>query len=295
MPFDRTNEAALQRAAALLEQADALIVAAGAGIGVDSGLPDFRGEVGFWKAYPALGRERIEFASIASPSAFRSNPERAWGFYGHRLALYRQTVPHAGFAVLRRWAAQMRQGGSVFTSNVDGQFHQAGFDPSRIHECHGSIHHLQCLQPCTSDIWAANAFQPDVDVHACQLRNAAPTCPHCGGPARPIVLMFRDDGWVSERTDVQERRQDAWLSTVSRPLVIELGAGTAIPSVRHFGDRIVEAWNGRRIRINPREHEVSSSLEVGLAMGALAGLNAIEAILNAGRGVAGQSQFPAIG
>ena len=292
MPFDRLTETALQRAAALLEQADALIVAAGAGIGVDSGLPDFRGEVGFWKAYPALGRERIEFVSIACPGAFHSNLERAWGFYGHRLALYRQTVPHAGFAVLRRWAEQMRHGGSVFTSNVDGQFHQAGFEPSRIHECHGSIHHLQCLQPCTQNIWAANAFQPDVDGHACRLRNAAPACPHCGGPARPNVLMFRDDGWVSERTDAQERRQDAWLSSVSRPLVIELGAGTAIPSVRHFGDRIVEAWSGSRIRINPREHEVSSPLDVGLAMGALEGLSALEAILNAGQGVAGQGRFP---
>ena len=51
--------------AALLEQADALIVAAGAGMGVDSGLPDFRGNEGFWRAYPALAQARLDFASIA--------------------------------------------------------------------------------------------------------------------------------------------------------------------------------------------------------------------------------------
>ena len=36
-------------------------------MGVDSGLPDFRGTQGFWRAYPALGRARIAFESIASP------------------------------------------------------------------------------------------------------------------------------------------------------------------------------------------------------------------------------------
>ena len=63
-------------------------------MGVDSGLPDFRGEHGFWKAYPALGRAKISFDSIASPEAFEKNPRLAWGFYGHRLKLYRETVPH---------------------------------------------------------------------------------------------------------------------------------------------------------------------------------------------------------
>ena len=76
-----------ERAATLIEQADALIIAAGTGMGVDSGLPDFRSDGGFWRAYPALREARIDFHSIASPAAFRSSPESAWGFYGHRLAL----------------------------------------------------------------------------------------------------------------------------------------------------------------------------------------------------------------
>ena len=149
-PVDRV---AVKRAAALLEQADALIIAAGAGMGVDSGLPDFRGQEGFWRAYPALRAAQIDFYDIASPSAFVSAPERAWGFYGHRLALYRKTVPHPGFELLRRWGERMTHGLSVFTSNVDGQFQLAGFDPAHIHECHGSIHHLQCLEPCCEAIW----------------------------------------------------------------------------------------------------------------------------------------------
>jgi NAD-dependent SIR2 family protein deacetylase len=273
--------ASIERAAALIEAADALIIAAGAGMGVDSGLPDFRGEEGFWQAYPALGRAQIDFYSIASPAAFRGTPERAWGFYGHRLALYRVTAPHPGFAQLKTWGERMPHGYSVFTSNVDGQFTKAGFDPRRIHECHGSIHHLQCLAPCSEDIWSAEAFLPDVDAHACRLRNRAPTCPHCGGLARPNVLMFGDDGCSDRREQAQAAREEAWLSKVRQPVVIELGAGTAIPSVRLFSQRIVHQFDGRLIRINPCEPEVPTSDDVGLAMGALAGLRAIAARLDA--------------
>jgi hypothetical protein len=53
-------------------------------------------------------------------------PSRAWGFYGHRLNLYRKTVPHAGFDILRKWGEKMPLGYRVFTSNVDGQFQKEG-------------------------------------------------------------------------------------------------------------------------------------------------------------------------
>ncbi|MDS4013216.1 MAG: NAD-dependent deacetylase, partial [Candidatus Accumulibacter sp.] len=73
------------RCARLLTQADGLLITAGAGLGVDSGLPDFRGVHGFWRAYPALGQARIAFEQIANPAAFAAQPRLAWGFYGHRL------------------------------------------------------------------------------------------------------------------------------------------------------------------------------------------------------------------
>lgn len=272
--------AALERAAALIEAADALIIAAGAGMGVDSGLPDFRGEEGFWNAYPALGRAQIEFYDIASPAAFHATPERAWGFYGHRLELYRATSPHLGFSLLQAWGERMPQGYSVFTSNVDGQFQKAGFDPGRIHECHGSIHYLQCLRPCSDEIWSADTFLPDVDTPACRLRNQAPACPHCGELARPNVLMFGDYGWSDRRARAQAAWQDAWLSEVRRPVIIELGAGTAIPSVRLFSQRVIHQCDGHLIRINPREPQVPTSYDVGLVMGALAGLQAIAGVLD---------------
>ncbi len=69
-------------AADLISHADALIVVAGAGMGVDSGLPDFRGTEGFWKAYPVLGREQVDFHRIACPEAFQTQPKRLTGLCG---------------------------------------------------------------------------------------------------------------------------------------------------------------------------------------------------------------------
>ena len=259
----------IEHAADLISQADALIVAAGAGMGVDSGLPDFRGKEGFWRAYPALGREQIDFHLIACPEAFSTQPQRAWGFYGHRLNLYRQTQPHAGFQILKSWGDTMIQGSAVFTSNVDGQFQAAGFDQDNIQECHGSIHHLQCMTPCCKEIWSADDFKPDVDVENCLLLNAVPTCPHCGGMARPNIMMFSDWDWMGYRQDAQDRRMEHWLSGANRPVVVEIGAGTAIPSVRHFSHHIIHNFGGRLVRINPREFTVPTRLDVGLASGSL--------------------------
>lgn len=155
-------------------------------MGVDSGLPDFRGPEGFWRAYPALGRAGIDYGA-ASPATFRRDPALAWGFYGHRLALYRQTRPHAGFALLDTWGRRMRHGWAVFTSNVDGHFQQSGAAPAALLECHGSIHQLQCLDDCRGATWPADGFVPEVDAAHCRLLGAPPRCPHCGALARPNI------------------------------------------------------------------------------------------------------------
>lgn len=266
---------AAQQAADWLRQADGLLITAGAGMGIDSGLPDFRGPQGFWGVYPALGRARIAFEQIANPQAFARHPRLAWGFYGHRLALYRQTVPHAGFALLQQFAAALPQGAFVYTSNVDGQFQRAGFDAQRIVECHGSIHHLQCMDGCGGAIWPADEFQPTIDAEKCQLTSELPLCPHCGGLARPNILMFGDWGWLSRRSDEQETRQHAWLRGVKRLVSIEIGAGTHIPTARLLGERLGNAL----IRINLNEAHVPAGQGVSLACGGLAGLQAIAAAL----------------
>lgn len=264
---------AVAQAVEWLRQADGLVIAAGAGMGVDSGLPDFRGSEGLWRAYPALGRAGLEFTRIASPDAFRARPRLAWGFYGHRLGLYRDTMPHAGYAILREWAGRMARGAFVFTSNVDGQFQKAGFAPERVAECHGTLHGLQCMDACRMRWWPADGWEPDVDASACELLSPLPVCPDCGGLARPNVLMFNDPDWVPHRTDAQLRRLDSWVGRAERPVVVELGAGTAVPSVRWF----TRSLNAPVIRINLRESGMGNGYGVGLPGRALAVLNTLDA------------------
>lgn len=268
---DDIHQALLAKCVRWLTEADALVITAGAGMGVDSGLPNFRGPEGFWRAYPALKSEGIGFTDIANPHAFERRPQMAWGFYGHRLKLYRETVPHEGFTILRRWAESLPRGAFVFTSNVDGQFQKAGFSDDHIVECHGSIHHLQCSAPCCERIWPADGVIPDVDEVHCQLRSPLPRCPGCGALARPNILMFGDWHWMSQRSAQQEEHLRQWYAKTKRPVVIELGAGKTISTVRSFS----ESLKAPLIRINCREAD-SPPPHVSLEMGALAALRAID-------------------
>lgn len=118
-----------------------------------------------------------------------------------------------------------------------------------------------------------------MDEAQCLLRNAPPTCPHCGGMARPNVMMFGDWDWNGDRQAAQSRQQDPWLLGVRRPVVVEMGAGTAIPSVRHFSQRVLHSLGGRLVRLNPREFTVPTSRDIGIAAGALAALQAIDAVM----------------
>lgn len=128
-----------------------------------------------------------------------------------------------------------------------------------------------------------------VDAENCQLLNLATVCPNCGGMARPNVMMFGDWHWESGRSAAQRHREDKWLQSIGcneRVVVVELGAGKAIPSVREFSQRTIHEFAGRLVRINPRVFCVPSNLDVGFAGGAAAALSAIDLAVQVGSQVA---------
>lgn len=269
-----TLDNACRSAAEAIANAHALIIAAGAGMGVDSGLPDFRGDKGFWNAYPMYERLGINFVGAANPEHFQRDPAFGWGFYGHRTNLYRATVPHDGFRILLEWASRCGLDYFVVTSNVDGQFQKAGFAENRIVEVHGSIHHLQCLAPCSMNIWESNEIIP-VDIETMRARSI-PKCRFCGGVARPNILMFGDWSWISRRTTEQEARFDMFLEEQRgrRLVIVEMGAGTAIPTIRYTTERLGNRTGAVAIRINPREPEIDLP-HISIPCGALEGLRGI--------------------
>lgn len=239
----------LARAKDALDRCRHLVITAGAGMGVDSGLPEFRGPEGLWAAYPPLAAHGLALAELARPAWFDRDPVQAWAFFAHRLDLYRRTPPHDGFARLRGVGRDTW----VHTSNVDGQFQRAGFDPDRILEAHGSIHHLQCNRPCGRATWSADGLDLPLDLGALVV-HALPVCPRCGGLARPGVNLFDDRRWIGVRTHLQARAYRRWLDPLDRAqlVVVEIGAGLAVPDLRAEGERLLDE-GATLIRINPRD------------------------------------------
>jgi NAD-dependent SIR2 family protein deacetylase len=268
---------AIDQARRALERAEALVVSAGAGMGVDSGLPDFRGDEGFWRAYPPLKHLGLSFSQMANPAWFSRDPALAWGFYGHRLHLYRDTPPHAGFGMLRELGARLPNGAFVFTSNVDGAFERAGFAPEQILECHGSIHHMQCVTPCHEEIWSAEGTNIDLNPQTFRASEPLPRCPRCGALARPNILMFGDGRWLADRAEAQERAFARWWERAGQGpvVVLEFGAGKAVPSVRRFSEQLkTQGSHVSLVRVNPREADGPTGT-ISLELGALEATRAL--------------------
>jgi NAD-dependent SIR2 family protein deacetylase len=196
------------------------------------------------------------------------------------MGLYRRTVPHEGFAILRRWTEHKPRGGFIYTSNVDGQFQRAGFDSTRIVEVHGAIHGMQCMADCDIGIFPSDPFEVTIDSETMRAIPPLPACPQCGERARPNILMFGDWGWDSSQTDAQRRRIHDWLWSLddARVVIIELGAGMAVPTIRIMSEDFTHTPGGTLIRINVREDNVPTG-HIGIPMGALEALRAIDSRL----------------
>jgi NAD-dependent SIR2 family protein deacetylase len=273
-------ESNYQVAASIIKEAEAFIITAGAGMGVDSGLPDFRGERGFWKAYPAYAKLGLSFEECATPMHFVTNPYFAWGFYGHRTNLYRETIPHEGFHIIKNWMALTNADYFVATSNVDGQFQKVGYDEERIYEVHGSIHWLQCQSRCTNSIWPNEALFT-IDETTMHADDPLPQCPDCGKICRPNIFMFDDYSWLQNRTRKQSSAFDRFLKkhSNSRIAIIELGAGVAIPTIRMMSVQIgSKLRHATVIRINPCEAAIASP-HISLLSDALSALQQIDTLL----------------
>ncbi|MCH9814616.1 MAG: NAD-dependent deacetylase [Epsilonproteobacteria bacterium] len=266
----------IEQAKQLIKNADALLITAGAGMGVDSGLPDFRGVEGFWNAYPAIKNLGLRFEEMANPRWFEEDPTLAWAFYGHRLNLYRETIPHEGFSNLLALTEKKEGKYFVFTSNVDGQFQKAGFNEQKITEVHGSIHHFQCTKNCTTTIWKDVDTYVTIDPQTFRAHGDLPRCPTCGEIARPNILMFGDWAWNSERTDIQSQKLQNWLDDVKannyKLVILEFGAGLAVPTIRFFGENILTRYNASLIRVNPRDTNVPHG-QIAINTGAVEAIN----------------------
>jgi len=254
------NQKLLAESANYIRKADVLIITAGAGMGVDSGLPDFRGEKGLWKKR----ENRTQY------NDFINNPKKAWYFYGTRYNEYKNTKPHIGFYKLLE-ISKSKKDYYIFTSNVDEHFQKAGFDTEKIEECHGSIFMWQCSMDCQKKVWIASYPQIKIDTEK-KLAIDYPVCPDCGRPVRPNILLFGDRHWNPDYSKSQGVENSYRLRDLESEklnyVVIEFGAGKAIPTVRRGSEKLSQKYNAPLIRVNPHDSELEGMRGVALPMSA---------------------------
>lgn len=245
------------RIRSLFTQADGIVILAGAGMSVDSGLPDFRGKTGMWT------QAQEDFITLASAKGFASDPLRVWNFYINRILQYAHTEPHQGYSDLLKLIHAHDKDVFVVTSNVDGHFQKAGYPVHAVHEIHGSLQHAQCAQACDRQVVPMPKF-------TCELTSVdeIPCCDKCGHMLRPNVMMFSDAHLVWRRIDQGAAEYSTWCAPKMNLLGIEIGAGTQIPSIRLFGEEKINYL----IRINPHDSAVTRPQDVSVKMKAMEGI-----------------------
>ena len=93
--------------------------------------------------------------------------------------------------------------------------------------------------------------------------------------------MFDDSAWISDRKNQQlyKFRQFRKTNQGKKTVVIEIGVGTAIPSIRIISEEIGSENDCSVIRINPREPEIAHP-HISLTCEALAGICEIDTLLD---------------
>ena len=159
----------LEKAAELITKSKNMIALTGAGISVESGIPDFRSSGGLWDKYdPAI------YASIYS---FKNMPEKVWEMIFELMEITGSAKPNPGHIAL----AELEKMGflkAVITQNIDN-LHQEG-GSSNVIEYHGNANKLECLK-CDHE------FAPDdFNIQGKEV----PLCPDCGKILKPSVVFF---------------------------------------------------------------------------------------------------------
>ncbi|UPT76666.1 NAD-dependent deacetylase [Sulfurovum sp. XGS-02] len=250
-PINRSSKLCIN---CTLQASDAILVCAGAGMSVDSGLPTYRDEEGFWNDYPPYRELRKDYQTMASPYGFTSDPNFAWGFFGHQYELYKNIQPHIGYYLLLYFLHSKRNY-FVVTTNVDGHFIKSGYTKSRLHEAHGSILELQCTLPCQRSSWDVDKnMSIKIDTLSMTAQDPLPHCPNCHSVARPNIFMFGD----TDESYIWEERQKSADSFMrwkqnnldKKVVILEIGVG-AEGLKKHVQKYAREFKNATLIRINP--------------------------------------------
>lgn len=227
----------IQRAAEDLLDAQEAIAFTGAGISVESGIPDFRSATGLWSKY-----NPEQYATI---DAFRADPRKVWEMLTEMISLVIQAKPnpaHLGLADLEKIDKLQ----AVITQNVDG-LHQAAGSQNVI-EVHGSNATLSCLS-CGCTIGTASLSMEELP----------PTCPQCRCVMKPDVVFFGEPlPWEAYSKAMEAARTCDLVLVIGTSAVVYPAADIPI-TAKESGAKLIE------INLEPTSltHQVSDYLIQG--------------------------------
>ncbi|MBW1735979.1 MAG: NAD-dependent deacylase [Deltaproteobacteria bacterium] len=156
----------IQRAAKAVTDSKMTLALTGAGISVESGIPDFRSAGGLWSKY-----DPAEYATITS---FMANPEKVWNMLSEMDELVAGAKPnraHISMGELEKLGYLH----CIITQNIDN-LHQAG-GARNVIEYHGNSSTLSCL-------WCHRKYRAE------EKRGETPPRCECGKVLKPDVVFF---------------------------------------------------------------------------------------------------------
>lgn len=222
----------IQRLKTALDEADAVVIGAGAGLSTSAGFT-YDGER--FHKYFADFEAKYGFHDMYSGGFYPySTPEEHWAYWSRYILINRYTnapkpVYEELFRLVKDWDY------FVITTNVDHCFQKAGFDKKRLFYTQGDYGLFQCSEPCCQETWDNEAVirqmvaeQKDMKIPSALI----PRCPHCG---KPMTMNLRSDDRFVEDEGWHEAagRYANFLRTREgqKILFLELGVGYNTPVI----------------------------------------------------------------
>jgi NAD-dependent deacetylase len=178
---------AIEQVKKLVSKSKKITALTGAGISVDSGIPDFRSEGGLWERY-----DPHEYATIES---FMKNPTKFWTM-GRELA---ETILKAEPNSAHLGLAKLEEDGrllGVITQNIDNLHQAAG--SKHVVELHGNYLRAYCIE-CNAEYVGETVHQSVVNGEI------PPKCEKCNGVLKSEAVLFGEplpEAAMSEATEL---------------------------------------------------------------------------------------------
>jgi NAD-dependent deacetylase len=200
-----------------MREIENIVILTGAGISAESGLATFRGPEGLWEGH------RVE--DVATPEAFRRDPDLVQRFYDARRAQLDDVSPNPAHEALARLDRKWRGELLIVTQNVDDLHERAG--AGRVLHMHGELKSAWCLACDRRSRWAGPL-------------SGAPPCPVCGlsGRLRPDIVWFGEMPYGMERIERAVAQADLFVSIGTSGAVYP--AAGFVQTARYCGARTLE-------------------------------------------------------